>query len=171
MPRPKNKTELLEESQKQYNNLLSYISQLSEEEKTQLFPEGMLNRNIRDVLAHLDVWHKMMLTWFETGKKGIKPDIPTKGFTWKTLPELNRLIQKNNEGLTYDEVFISFGLSYQEIRKLIISLSEEELFEKNTYAWTGTTTLGAYLISATSSHYVWALKIIKKALRETKNQP
>jgi hypothetical protein len=39
--------------------------------------------------------------------------------------------------------------------------SNEELFEKKRYAWTGTTSLGAYFISSLSSHYDWALKTIK----------
>ncbi|HOP45228.1 MAG TPA: ClbS/DfsB family four-helix bundle protein, partial [Flavobacteriales bacterium] len=41
----------------------------------------------------------------------------------------------------------------------------EELFEKKRYRWTGSTSLGAYLVSATSSHYDWALKLIQKVLR------
>jgi hypothetical protein len=39
--------------------------------------------------------------------------------------------------------------------------TDEELFTKKKYAWTGTTSLGSYLISATSSHYDWGLKTIK----------
>ena len=39
--------------------------------------------------------------------------------------------------------------------------SDEELFTKKKYQWTGTTSLGAYLIGSTSSHYDWALKTIK----------
>ncbi|MEM7107806.1 MAG: ClbS/DfsB family four-helix bundle protein [Bacteroidota bacterium] len=44
--------------------------------------------------------------------------------------------------------------------------SEEELFEKKRYKWTGTTSLAAYLISATSSHYDWALKLMKKCFKQ-----
>jgi hypothetical protein len=44
--------------------------------------------------------------------------------------------------------------------------SDEELFEKKRYQWTGTTSLGSYLVSATSSHYEWALKLIKRARRK-----
>jgi hypothetical protein len=44
---------------------------------------------------------------------------------------------------------------------LIQKHSDEELFTKKRYAWTGTTSLGAYMISATSSHYDWALKTMR----------
>ncbi|MEL6140134.1 MAG: ClbS/DfsB family four-helix bundle protein, partial [Bacteroidota bacterium] len=36
------------------------------------------------------------------------------------------------------------------------------------YAWTGTTSLGAYLISSTSSHYDWAYKLIKRCKKKEK---
>ena len=44
--------------------------------------------------------------------------------------------------------------------------SNDELFSKKYFDWTGTTTLGSYCVSATSSHYDWAIKDIKKALKK-----
>jgi hypothetical protein len=41
-------------------------------------------------------------------------------------------------------------------------LSDEELFEKKHFSWTGTTSVGAYCISAGPSHYDWAMKKIKQ---------
>ncbi|MBK7638470.1 MAG: ClbS/DfsB family four-helix bundle protein [Saprospiraceae bacterium] len=37
-----------------------------------------MNRNIKDVLAHLHQWHVMMIGWYDCGMKGEKPDIPAK---------------------------------------------------------------------------------------------
>ena len=53
--------------------------------------------------------------------------------------------------------------SYTEVQAIIKKHSEKDLFAKKKFNWTGTTSLAAYLISATSSHYDWALKLIKKA--------
>ncbi len=50
-------------------------------------------------------------------------------------------------------------------QKLIEKHSDVELFEKKRYKWTGTTSLGAYLISSTSSHYDWAIKLIKRSMK------
>lgn len=36
------------------------------------------------------------------------------------------------------------------------------------FNWTGTTSLGSYCVSATSSHYDWAMKKIKKTQKRTK---
>jgi len=43
-----------------------------------------------------------------------------------------------------------------QIRSLIESLSDAELFTPDRFAWTRKSTLGTYFVSATSSHYVWA---------------
>jgi len=44
---------------------------------------------------------------------------------------------------------------------LIEKHNDDELFTKKKYEWTGTTSLGSYFISATSSHYDWGLKTVK----------
>ena len=163
MPRPKNKTELLDLSQGNSELLTSFIENLSEQEQLKEFPIGTMNRNIRDVLMHLHHWHLMMIKWYEVGMSGEKPAIPAEGYTWKTTPDLNKWIQEKYQDTSLADAKIAFQASHQKVRSLIEQHSDEELFEKKKYKWTGTTSLGAYLISATSSHYDWALKLIKKA--------
>lgn len=48
---------------------------------------------------------------------------------------------------------------------LIDGFTDAELFEKRHFAWTGTTSLGSSCLSATSSHYEWALTKIRAHLR------
>ncbi len=162
MPRPKSKAELLSQSQKNFQKLNDFIDTFSPEQQQAEFPPGTLNRNIRDVLGHLHEWHLMMHHWHEVGMAGSKPDIPAKGYTWKTTPELNREIWKKYNTTELAKVRKLLDQSYQQIQSLIEQHSDEELFEKKRYKWTGSTSLGAYLISASSSHYDWALKLIKK---------
>jgi hypothetical protein len=61
--------------------------------------------------------------------------------------------------------------SHREVMALIDTFTNDELFAKKAFSWTGTTTLGAYCVSATSSHYDWAIKKLKKHLKlyKTKN--
>ena len=56
--------------------------------------------------------------------------------------------------------------THQAVMALIETFPNEELFAKGIFDWTGTTTLGSYCVSATSSHYDWAFKDIKKALKK-----
>ncbi|MDX1350453.1 MAG: ClbS/DfsB family four-helix bundle protein [Putridiphycobacter sp.] len=163
MARPKNKRELLDLSKQNYEALMAFIDQLSVQEQLADFPEGTMNRTISDVLMHLHHWHHMMNDWYTVGMTGKKPDMPAKGYTWKTTPALNRWIWEQYKNTPLQDAIALFKASYQSIRSLIESHSDEELFEKKRYKWTGTTSLGSYLVSATSSHYDWALKLIKKA--------
>jgi hypothetical protein len=167
MSRPTNKTELLQQSEKNFNALIFFVNNLPESEKMKDFPQGTMNRNIRDVFAHLHQWHLMLINWYETGKKGGKPDIPATGYTWKTTPALNKKIWQENSSLPFDTVFSRLVNSHKKVTEIIMSLSDEELFDKKRFLWTGTTSLGAYLIGCTSSHYDWAFKLIKKAKKQT----
>jgi len=163
MPRPKTKEELLELSQKNFDKLNSFIEAMSLEQQHQEFPPGTMNRNVRDILAHLYHWHTMMMDWYKVGMTGEKPDIPAEGYTWKTTPQLNRWIWEKYSDMDLEEARKLFKETHHQVRALVEKHSNEELFEKKRYKWTGTTSLGAYLISATSSHYDWALKLIKRA--------
>ena len=165
MARPKSKNELIELSQNNYDKLLDLVNSYSKEDIEREFPKGTLNRNIKDVLAHLHQWHLMMLEWYKIGMKGEKPDMPAKGYTWKTMPDLNRKIWKDYSTIKLEEAKELLNSSHLEVQKIIEEHSNEELFVKKRYKWTGTTSLGAYLISNTSSHYDWAIKLIKKSMK------
>jgi hypothetical protein len=164
MARPKSKEELLTLSKDNFDRLINLIDSLAIDQREAVFPKGMLNRNISDVLGHLHEWHVMMLNWYEIGMQGAKPAMPAEGYSWKTTPELNIVIQEKYSGYNLSEATRLLSQSHQELQDLISGHSNEELFEKKRYKWTGSTSLGAYLISATSSHYDWAFKLIKKAL-------
>lgn len=164
MPKPKTKTELLEASQENYAKLQQFITTLNEEQRIAIFPEGTLNKNIRDVLGHVHHWHLMMIGWYTQGMKGIKPAMPAKGYTWKMTPSLNIKIWEDCQSASYDTTLAQLQTSFEQVQIIIQSHTDEELFEKKRYSWTGSTSLGAYLISNTSSHYHWALRLIKKQL-------
>lgn len=165
MPKPKSKDELIELSQKNFKKLSDLVSSYSEEQLHREFPKGTMNRNIRDVLAHLHHWHIMMLNWYEIGMKGEKPDMPAKGYTWKTLPDLNKKIWEDYQNTNLEDVKKLLDESYKKVHSLITNHTDKELFEKKRYKWTGSTSLGAYLISNTSSHYDWAIKRIRKSMK------
>jgi hypothetical protein len=162
MPRPKTKDELLEASQREFEKLLSLIEPLTEE--TICKSSACENWSIKDILAHLYAWHEMYLTWYREGMAGEKPEMPAPGYTWKTTPELNERIFKDYKDVPYQEVLDKLNESHQKVMEIIRQHSDEELFTKKRYAWTGSTSLGSYTVSNTSSHYDWANKHIKKFL-------
>jgi hypothetical protein len=162
MPRPKSKTELINLSNQNFNQLTTFINSLNDTQQLEEFPEGTLNRNIRDVLTHLHHWHLLMIEWYQLGMNGQKPEMPTKGYTWKATPELNKWINQHYQKISLAESKQMVKTSFDSLQLIIEKHSDDELYAKKMYKWTGTTSLAAYLISATSSHYDWGLKLIKK---------
>jgi hypothetical protein len=108
----------------------------------------------------------LMKDWYEIGMSGQKPNIPAPGYTWKTVPQLNHWIREQYAQVKLSDLKSMLSDSHTTMINLIKEHNDEELFEKKRYSWTGTTSLGAYFISATSSHYDWALKLIAKAYKK-----
>ena len=164
MSRPTNKKELLNLAEINLNKLLEFIEELPDGIKTKTFKNNELNdrdKTVSDVICHLHEWHLMMKNWYTVGMSGKKPAIPAEGITWQTLPVLNRRIWEQYKGKELNEAVKLFKKSYKDIIALIGKHTDDELFSKKKYPWTGTTSLGAYFISNTSSHYDWGLKTIK----------
>ena len=164
MGRPKSKSELVEVCDKNYHKLIAFINDLSEEKRNSLFPETYMNRNISDVLCHLHHWHLLFFNWYEIGMNGKKPAMPAEGYTWKDNPALNKHIWEKYQGTALPKALKKLNSSHQNMLSIIDAHTNEELFEKKRYKWTGSTSMGAYMISASSSHYDWAYKLIKKCL-------
>ena len=164
MPRPTNKKELLELAEININKLLGFIDELPDEIRLKTYKKNELNdrdKTISDVICHLHEWHLMMKNWYKIGMSGKKPAIPAEDVTWQALPVLNRRIWEKYKGADLKEAVKLLKKSHKEIITLIELHTDEELFSKKKYQWTGTTSLGAYFISSTSSHYDWGLKTIK----------
>ncbi|WP_067836763.1 ClbS/DfsB family four-helix bundle protein [Amphibacillus sediminis] len=166
MPKPKNKNELLEEAKHQYQHLIDLIDVLSPADQDKAFLFEDRDKNIRDVLVHLHEWHIMLEGWYQLGVVEQKnPETPAKGFTWRQLPELNLKIWQKYQQTSLAEAKTRLNNSHHRMLELIEKHTDEELFTKKRYPWTKTTSLAAYFIANTSSHYLWAQKKIKKQLR------
>lgn len=171
MARPTSKKDLLEVAEEKFTKLFALVDSFDEEAKRAEYPfDNNRDKNIRDILAHLYHWHSMVLKWYDVGMKGEKPDIPAKGYNWRTTPALNREIWKMYQETSFEESEVFLKGSHKKVMEVIESHSNEELFEKKRYKWTGNNAMGAYFASATSSHYDWAMKHLKrykKSLKDT----
>lgn len=72
---------------------------------------------------------------------------------------------KKHQTTSLTDVKTALKESHSDTMKLIESFSDDELFIKKHFSWTGTTSLGSYCISSTSSHYDWGIKKIKRHLK------
>jgi hypothetical protein len=164
MPRPTNKNELLELAEINLNNLFDFIDVLPDEMKNRVFKNDELNdrdKTIADILCHLYEWHQLLLNWVNANRKGKAMPFLPEPYNWKNYPEMNVEFWKKHQNTSLLDAEKMLKQSHKDVMTLIATFSDEELFTKKIFSWTGTTSLGSYFVSATSSHYDWALKTIK----------
>lgn len=171
MARPTTKHDLQETATTQFAKLWTLIDSMSEEEQNAAFVFEDRDKNLRDVLVHLYEWHQMVIRWHKVGTlEGGTPAVPGEGYTWRTLPGLNMEIWQRYQGVSLPEAKEMLMASHQAVMALIDSHTNDELFQRGVYKWTKTNALGAYFVSATGSHYDWAMKKLKLHLKTYRAQ-
>ena len=166
MPRPTTKEDLIEAANEQFEKLWNLIDGMSEKERIADINPNERDKNVRDVLVHLYEWHCLLLNWIKSNTQGKPAAFLPAPYNWKTYPEMNVVFWKKHQSTPYADANQMLKKTHKEVIKVIETFSTEELFSKKYFDWTGTTTLGSYCVSATSSHYDWAIKDIKKALKK-----
>lgn len=163
MPRPTSKTQLLDQSRKNYDLLQAEIAKITPENRV---ISGIVGEwSVKDVLSHLYEWQQMVIRWYCAGKHGETPKTPHANYNWGEIPALNQYIYEMYRDIPLDEIQQKLNNSHEETMQLIEGMTDEELFTPKVYAWTKTTTLGSYWTSATCSHYDWAYKEIKRGFK------
>lgn len=164
MPRPTDKQSLLEAFSREQAKLEALLATLDADDMTMSGVVG--DWSVKDVLAHLAEWHAMCLSWYAAGLRGEVPELPAPGYKWNQTPALNEQIYQANRDRPIDDVRQWFQSTQAEIIGTVQSLPDAVLFSPNQFAWTGKNMLGAYFVSATSSHYLWAYNEIRKGLKK-----
>lgn len=171
MSRPTSKKDLLTAATANYEKLEALISGLTEQELSSPFDfcgdekkkeaHWKRDKNLRDVLIHLYEWHQLLLNWVRANQNGEgRPFLP-EPYNWRTYGSLNMEFWKKHQNTSLDDAKTMFQKSHNEVMKLAELFSNEELFSKGMYPWTGGNALGSYFVSTTSSHYDWAIKKLK----------
>lgn len=175
MPRPTTKTGLLEAAAENYSKLNELISSLTEEQLSTPFDfsgngnkkeaHWRRDKNLRDVLIHLYEWHTLLLNWVAANEKGdSKPFLP-EPYNWKTYGEMNVKLWEKHQGTSLEKAKEMLEKSHAEVIMLAEKFSDEELFTRGYFKWTGNNALGSYFVSNTSSHYDWAMKKLKAHIK------
>ena len=171
MARPQTKEHLMIAAKENFEKLNTLISKMSDKELTTPFDfskdekkkeaHWKRDKNLRDVLIHLYEWHQLILNWVESNQKGEeKPFIP-QPYNWRTYGDMNVEFWKKHQNTSLEDATKALQKSHKEVLKLAENFTNEELFSKKVYKWVGGSTLGSYFVSATSSHYDWAMKKLK----------
>lgn len=171
MARPATKQDLIQAANGQFEKMWKCMDAMTPDEQNAQFNFGdsfkqkeahwSRDKNLRDVLIHLYEWHQLLLDWVSANKKGqVKPFIPAP-YNWKTYGQMNVMFWEKHQNTALCDAISQLKKSHSRVMKMIDGFSNEELFVKGGLSWTGTTTLGSCCVSATSSHYDWAIKKMK----------
>ncbi len=165
-------------SGEQFDKLWKLVGSMSENQQNATFSSEMAtagkeahwswDKNLRDVLVHLWEWHQLLLNWIRSNSSGVPSSFLPEPYNWKTYPAMNVEFWKKHQDTSLIHAKEMLKESHKNVMTAIESFSDEELFTKKYFAWTGTSTLGAYCVSATASHYDWAIKKLKQHVRTWK---
>lgn len=159
MSRFTTKRELLDDVVKERTLLEELLATIPDELKQVEVIDGM---TVKDFLAHRTEWGRMAIRWYEEAKAGGTPAVPTEDYKWNQLKELNADIHERFEDTPLRDVEAQFSNVHDRLYRLIEYTTEEELFTKKYYGFTGSSDLATYLNSATASHYRSARRHIQR---------
>ena len=162
MPRPTNKIDLLNASEANFKKLLSLVESLSEAQQEAKFDFEDRDKCVRDVLAHLYEWHLLLINFIQKNLSGEQTAFLPEPYNWKTYPQMNAQIWHKHQDTPLCEAKALLAQTHEKAMALTANFSDEELFARRYFNFTGNLNLAAYITSSTSSHYDWAIKKIKK---------
>ena len=171
MARPTSKTDLMNAAQINFQKLNDLIASMTENELKTPFDfskdekkkeaHWKRDKNLRDLLVHLYEWHQLLLNWVSSNMRDEDRPFLLSPYNWKTYGEMNVEFWKKHQNTSLEDAEKMYSRSHEEVMKLAETFSDNELFTKAIFPWVGGSTLGSYFVSATSSHYDWAIKKLK----------
>lgn len=175
MARPQTKQDLILAANNNFNKLWNLIDSMDDKKQNATFKfdanamgkeaHWKRDKNMRDVLVHLYEWHQLLLSWVNNNQNGQAQSFLPEPYNWRTYGDMNIEFWEKHQNTPYKESIEMVKESHTSVIKLIEGFSNEELFSKDVFTWVGGSTLGQYCVSATASHYDWAIKKTKAHLK------
>ncbi|PKK94436.1 MAG: hypothetical protein CVV60_06445 [Tenericutes bacterium HGW-Tenericutes-5] len=174
--KPKNKKELIDKANFEFERLMKLIQSLpmevinAEMEFQDLSGHWQRDKNVRDVITHLYEWNGLLYNWITSNKSGERRSYLPSEYSWSDYSGLNNEFWNKHQMTSLTLGLKLFRRSHKEIIELINCLTEDELFDKSYYAWTENEMLAEYVDETTGNHYLWAIDKIEKHLFNTLNK-
>lgn len=175
MARPTTKQELITAAEGQFDKLWNLYGSMTEAEQNiplNYSPDfhgkeahWARDKNFRDVFIHLYEWHQLLLNWVSANQNGESKAFLPAPYNWKNYAKMNESFWEKHQDTPLSDSMDLLKKSHADVMALIESFTDEALFVKKYFPWVGSTSLGSYCISATASHYDWAMKKMKQHLK------
>ncbi len=176
MARAKTKEELVSQAEQNFSKLWGFIDSMPDHilntdfdfssDPTKKEQHWGRDRNLRDVLIHLYEWHQLLIKWIDSYMAGNEASFLPEPYNWKTYGEMNIKFWEQHQATELPQAKEQLLASHTAALERVKRFTDAELFTKQLFNWTGTTTLGSYCVSAMPSHYDWALKKLKAHVKQ-----
>lgn len=176
MPRPTNKEDLLKTSEENFSKLMKTADSMSEKalstpfdfsgDKSKKEAHWQRDKDLKDVFIHLYEWHRLLINWVESNRSGTPAQFLPEPYNWKTYGDMNVAFREKHLSTTLEEARAMLEDSHRKVSELAEGLSNDELFTRGFFDWTGSNALGSYFVSVMPSHYEWAVKKLKAHIKK-----
>ncbi len=146
-----NKAELLDDIRREHERLEKLVAQLGED---QLAAPGVVGDwSVKDILAHITAWDRLLPGWLEAAHIGAHPKLPSEGYTWADEDKLNEAIYLQHKDEPLDKALADFRASFALVQREVEALSDEQLTDPQLYQWMHGKPLFSLIAADTSEHY------------------
>ena len=132
-PEPKTKQEILDLIRDERGRLQAVLEPLSEAQMRAPVFEG--RRSVKDILAHIAAWERMMIQWIRETYAGVIPQRPAPGLTWDDLDKLNEQIYQENQDRSLSVILAQADLACEGALSAVRGMSDQDLFDGARFEW------------------------------------
>lgn len=158
MDEPKSKAQVLDAIRTAHADMMRLVAGLSESERTApVLEDGW---SVKDYLAHIAAWEKMTIGWIEASLRGEHVVRYAPGYTYsndeeaeRAMNRLNDHIREENRDRAWEDVLADFRATHPRILQTVETLSEEDMFDPDRFAWRQGTPLIGLINGNTYGHY------------------
>jgi len=162
MATPTNKDELLRAIADDYAKLAAELATIPAERTGTKELDGHAkgtSMSVRDLVAYLVGWGRLVLKWHDRRTRGLAVDFPETGFKWNELGRLAQKFYADHAQHDFRTLTAELEKTTNKIVRLVKSMSNEELYET---AWYDRWTLGKLIQLNTSSPFKNAKARLRK---------
>jgi len=157
MDAPKSKAELLDAVRAEHAQMEELLALMNEWQLTEPLLDAQWS--VKDSLAHLTAWEKLMLTWVESSLRGVRPVVFTPDFIHvegqddADLDRFNAELYAASQARTLDEVLADFREAHRQVIAVLSELAPADIFDPQRFPWRNGVPLLTTIASNTFEHY------------------
>jgi hypothetical protein len=127
------KQEMLDLINTEWESLGAVLDQVDREAMAHAAVESTWT--VKDIMAHISAWEKLMIQWLEESLRGETPQRPSPGESWDDLDLFNEQLHQENKAKTLDEVLLEFGAIHTKAVETVSAMEESDLLDPGRFEW------------------------------------